>query len=177
MTALGASAFVTRGIGFAAWTLAAVTIGALAGMLIRRIIPAMAVTLGAYLGLDLLTWLVLRPNYPLALVTSNPSLFSGFSGPAADSPWLLSTWWTGPGGKPASQSAVSQVLALFPQNGPPKVRETLAQAFAHRGITEWWRYIPVSRFWPMQFIEAGWLLALSVLLTAATVGLVRRRAS
>jgi hypothetical protein len=29
----------------------------------------------------------------------------------------------------------------------------------------------------MQFIEAGWLLALSVLLIAATVWLVRRRAS
>jgi len=29
----------------------------------------------------------------------------------------------------------------------------------------------------MQFVEAGWLLALSVLLIAATVGLVRQRAA
>ena len=41
------------------------------------------------------------------------------------------------------------------------------------GNTQWSRYIPVSRFWPMQFVEAGWLLALSVLLIAATVWLVR----
>ena len=88
LTVLSATVFDTRGIDFAAWTLAAFTIGALAGMLIRRIIPAMAVTLGAYLGLDLLTWLVLRPHYPLALVTSNASLFngSGPSGPRALSP-------------------------------------------------------------------------------------------
>jgi hypothetical protein len=183
MTVFSASVFVTRGIAFAAWTLTAFTIGALAGMLIRRIIPAMAVSLGAYLGLDLLTWLFLRPHYPLALVTSNPGLFNGLSAPnsnglsASNSPWMLSTWWTGPGGKPASQSAVNQVLALFPHNGAPKVKETPAQAFAQHGITEWWRYIPVSRFWPMQFIEAGWLLALSVLLIAGTVWLVRRRAS
>jgi hypothetical protein len=169
------AAFVTRGIAFAAWTLAAFTIGALAGMLIRRIIPAMAVTLGAYLGLDLLTWLVLRPRYPLALITSNPGIAQGSS--ASRSPWILSTWWTGPGGKPASQSAVNHILALFPQNGPPRVKGTPAQAFAQHGITQWWRYIPVSRFWPMQFIEAGWLLALSVLLIAATIWLVRRRAS
>ena len=57
------------------------------------------------------------------------------------------------------------------------MKETPAQAFAQHGITQWWRSIPVSRFWPMQFIEAGWLLALSLLLTAATVWLVRRRAT
>ena len=137
MTVLSATVFGTRGIAFAAWTLAAFTIGSFAGMLIRRIIPAMAVTLGAYLGLDLLTWLFLRPHYPLALVTSNPSIDSGPI--SVNSPWVLSTWNT--------------------------------------GGTRWTRYIPVSRFWPMQFIEAGWLLALSVLLIAATVWLVRRRAA
>ena len=57
------------------------------------------------------------------------------------------------------------------------MKETLAQEFAQHGITVWQRYIPVSRFWPMQFVEAGWLLALSVLLIAATVWLVRRRAA
>ena len=45
-----------------------------AGMLIRRIVPAMAVTLAAYTGLALATWLFLREHYPLALVTSNPSI-------------------------------------------------------------------------------------------------------
>ena len=57
------------------------------------------------------------------------------------------------------------------------MKETLAQEFAQHGITVWQRHIPVSRFWPMQFVEAGWLLALSVLLIAATVWLVRRRAA
>ena len=167
--------FATHGIAFAAWTLVAFAIGALAGMLIRRIVPAMAATLGVYLGLALATWLFLREHYPLALVTSNPSMFdSSFS---ANAPWVLSTWYTGPGGKPASQSALNQIFALFPHNGPPKVKETLAQEFAQHGITAWFRYIPVSRFWPMQFVEAGWLLALSVLLIAATVWLVRRRAA
>jgi len=34
---------------------------------------------------------------------------------------------------------------------------------------------PAGRFWAFQFIEGGWLLALSVLLIAATVWLVHRR--
>jgi hypothetical protein len=99
LSRLSATVFATQGVAFAAWTLAAFTLGALAGMLVRRIVPAMAATLGAYLGLALLTWLVLRPHYP------------------------------------------------------------------------------VSRFWPMQFVEGGWLLMLSVLFIAATVQLVRRRAA
>src|SRR5450755_1581098 len=75
-------------------------IGALAGMFIRRIVPAMAVTLAAYTGLALATWLFLREHYPLALVTSNPSINSGpFS---VNDPWVLNTSYTGPGDKPAS---------------------------------------------------------------------------
>jgi hypothetical protein len=53
----------------------------------------------------------------------------------------------------------------------------LTTTFAQHGITQWTRYIPVSRFWPMQFVEAGWLLVLSALLIAATVWLARRRAA
>ena len=48
---------------------------------------------------------------------------------------------------------------------------------SQHGDTLWANYQPASRFWPFQLIESGWLLALSVLLIAATVWLVRRRAS
>lgn len=183
LTLFSSGVFTTRGVAFAAWCLAAFAIGAFLGMLLRRVVAAMAATLGAYLGLQLLTWLFLRAHYPFALVTSNASLFGPQQGSAFPSaapvstPWVLGTWYTGPGGKPASQSAVNQVLGLFPTHGAPKTSETLTQALAQHGITQWWRYIPVTRFWPMQFFEAGWLLVLSVLLIAATVALVRRRAA
>jgi hypothetical protein len=137
MNVLAAGVFVARGIDFAAWTLVAFAIGVFLGMLIRRVVPAMAATLGAYLGLQLLAWLVLREDYPVAINTTNASLFSGPSTP--NSPWILKTWTA--------------------------------------GSTDWWRYIPVSRFWPMQFIESGWLLILAIALGSATVWLVRRRAA
>jgi hypothetical protein len=38
------------------------------------------------------------------------------------------------------------------------------------------RHYPVRTFWPMQLLEAGWLLVLSAALIAAAVWLVRRRA-
>jgi hypothetical protein len=33
----------------------------------------------------------------------------------------------------------------------------------------WTSYQPVTRFWPFQYIEADWRLALSLLLMAATI--------
>ncbi len=47
--------FDLRGVTFAAWTLAAFAIGALAGRLIRRVVPAIVATLAAYAGLALAT--------------------------------------------------------------------------------------------------------------------------
>jgi hypothetical protein len=177
---LAATVFDTRGIAFAAWTLAAFAIGALAGVLIRRIVPAMVVTLGAYAGLALATWLFLREHYLPPLVTRQPG-FSFSTRPAAgSSPWVLRSWFTGPGGRPASQSAIDRLLRAYQPGGrsaQASPANGLAQVLAQHGYTQWTSYIPASRFWPMQFIEGGWLLALSLLLLAATVWLVRRRAA
>jgi len=43
--------------------------------------------------------------------------------------------------------------------------------------TQVWTYLPGSDFWRLQLIEGGWLLALSALLIAATLWLVRHRAA
>ncbi len=99
-----------RGITFAAWTLAAFAIGTLAGMLIRRVTPAIANTRAAYAGLAFGAGLYLRQRY------------------------------------------LPPVLA----------RELFKRA---------------SRFWAFQWIESGWLFALTVLLIAATIWPVRRRAA
>jgi hypothetical protein len=185
LTPLAGAVFGNRPVTYAAWTLLAFVVGACAGMLLRRVVPAILVTLGVYTGLQLLTRLVLFKNYPVSLVTSNPSAAGVSVGIPSGSqsaingspnmPWDLSSWYTH-GGAPASPALVNKVLAMAPHNGAaPKY--TLAQALAHYDVTEWWRYIPTTRFWPMQFIEGGWVLVLSILIGAATVYLVRHRAA
>jgi len=171
---LDAGVFDLRGVAFAAWTLAAFAIGALAGMLIRRVVPAIAATLAACTGLAVAAGLYLREHYMTPLLVKN-----------ADAPrnaWIISQWWT-KGGKPVSQSALSQFLQQgAPQlaggkGGLPQDDPTVNQYLAQHGYTLWTSYQPGSRFWPFQWIEGGWLLALSVLLIAATIWLVRRRAA
>src|SRR5260370_873412 len=65
--------FDLLGVAFAAWTLAAFAIGVLAGMLIRRVVPAIAATLAAYAGLALAPTLWLRAHYMTPLLTPKPN--------------------------------------------------------------------------------------------------------
>jgi hypothetical protein len=167
--------FDLRGIAFAAWTLTAFAIGGLAGMLIRRVVPAIIATLTAYTGLALVAANVLRPHYLAPLVTSKTNV--------PGSAWIMSQWWT-KGGKFAfvgwhdAPQNLLQGCAAVPVGplGKPSPA-TLSQCFAQHGYTHWTRYQPASRFWAFQSIEGGWLLALSVLLIAVTVWVVRRRAA
>jgi hypothetical protein len=172
---LDAGVFDLRGVAFAAWTLAAFAIGALAGMLIRRVATAIAATLAVYTGLAVAAGLYLREHYMAPLLVKNAS--------APRSAWVISQQWYAKGGQPVSQNALSQVLQQgAPQlaggkGGIPQDDPTVNQYLAQHGYTLWTTYQPGSRFWPFQWIEGGWLLALSVLLIAATVWLVRRRAA
>jgi ABC-type transport system involved in multi-copper enzyme maturation permease subunit len=164
--------FDLRGVTFAAWTLAAFAVGVLAGALIRRVVPAIVATLVVYTGLAFAVGGFLRQHYLAPLVTRKLNI--------PDSAWVLSQQWFTKSGRTASQSVLTQVLQsapgqLFGKGGVPK-SVTVWQYLAHHGFTQVTTYQPASRFWPFQWIEGGWLLALSVLLIAVTVWLVRRRA-
>jgi hypothetical protein len=63
--------FSLRQVTFPAWTLAAFSIGALAGMLIRRVVPAIVATLAAYAGLAFAPAGFLRERYLTSLVTTS----------------------------------------------------------------------------------------------------------
>jgi hypothetical protein len=191
LSPLMAITFDLRGVAFAAWALVAFAIGVLAGVLIRRVVPAMFATLAAWSGLAVVTGVYLRPHYETPLLTR------GFNLPSAA--WVVSQRWT-LHGKPVSLSAVDHVLQKIGAQvtGPGQFGPTQSPASAngnsaflgpggvwrsaptyllHHGFTELTSYQPDSRFWPFQWIEGGWLLALSLLLIAATIWLVRRHAA
>jgi hypothetical protein len=169
--------FDLRGVAFAAWTLAAFAIGGLAGMLIRRVVPAIAATLAAYTGLAFAAGLI-RQHYLAPLVTSNPNL--------PESAAVISQWGTR-GGRfayagPAPDNLLQQFCPAQPSTPgvfvpKPSLGSLVQHCLSPHGYTQWTSYQPASRFWPFQWIEGGWLLALCVLLIAATVWLVRRRAT
>ena len=170
-TPLAPALFDLRGVAYAAWTLAAFSIAALAGMLIRRVVPAIVAALAVYFGLALLPGLWLRQHYLTPLLTTSNNV--------PGSGWIIGQWFT-KGGRfafavPQKSGTIAGLIQQHCPSAPNSL--TLGQCLARHGYTQWTSYQPATRFWPFQWIEAGWLLALSLLLIAATVWLVRRRAA
>jgi hypothetical protein len=175
---LSPTAFNQLGIALAAWTVTAFAIGVLAGVVIRRVIPAIFATLAVWTGLAFATGLFLRPHYASPVVTSNANLAPGN--------WVLSQVWTA-GGKPASLDMINQTLGrvdiraitpgLFEPGPATPANVDPIQYLTQHGYLQITTYQPVGRFWPFQVIEGSWLLALSVLLIVTTVWLVRHRAA
>ena len=171
-----ATLFGLREVTFPAWTLAAFALGALAGMLIRRVVPAIVATLAAYTGLAIATAGFLREHYLTSLVTTS----SNFDVPGTSTGWIISQWSTKDGrfafaGNPPTSLVSQFLLFLFIGEG---------------GRAGWIRPVPGSaRLHAVDQLPAGqpvlavpvdrggWLLALSALLVAATVWLVQRRAA
>jgi hypothetical protein len=173
--------FSLREITFPAWTLAVFAIGALAGMLIRRVVPAIVASLAVYAGLAIAAAGLLREHYLTPLVTSSPSL--------PGTAWLLGQSWTKDGRFAFAGNPPLNLLNQFCNfaqspggkggggGGPSSSVNPFAQCLAPHGYTMWTSYQPASRFWPFQWIEGGWLLALSAVLIAAAIWLVQRRAA
>jgi hypothetical protein len=169
--------FSLREVTFPAWTVAAFAIGALAGMLIRRVVPAVVATLAAYTGLAFASAGLLREHYLTPLVTTSVN--------PPGTAWIISQWWTRDGrfafatNPPLSVLSKSCSALQSGKPGPPGegFAQQMARCLAQHGYTQWTSYQPASRFWPFQWIEGGWLLALSALLIAGTIWLVRRRAA
>jgi hypothetical protein len=172
---LAPQVFDLRGVVFAGWALAAFAISACAGALVKRTIPAIVAAVAVWSGLLLLVAFWLRGHYQAAL--TGVGLVNSAGGTGQGTPWILTQWWTQPGGAPASQSEISALSSQLRQAGGLPTAQAVQQWFAEQGYLRYYTYQPASRFWHFQLIEGGWLLVLSVLLGAGTVWLVRHRAA
>ncbi len=176
--ALFPTVFDLSGVALAAWTLTAFSMGALAGALIRKVTPAMFATLAVWAGLAVLIGGYLRAHYLAPVVTTSLE--------EPHPAWILSQLWT-LGDKPASLDMINNTLRAIdahantvqnfsPGPATPAGVDPLNYLTQH-GYALFTTYQPDSRFWTFQWIEASWLLCLSLLLLGATVWLIRRRAS
>jgi hypothetical protein len=167
--------FDTHGItplGYAAF---AFTLGIAAGALIRRTIPAMAVTLAVFAALQIAVPLWVRPNLaqadhmviPVTSVNNGPMTGPGGSTfnlttqgvPGQPGAWLLSSGPVNAAGQPVSNTpaACIAVSAANPSAFP--------DCLTSHGIREAVTYQPASRYWPFQWTETAIYLALALALT------------
>jgi hypothetical protein len=193
--------FDQRGVVPIAYALFAFALGVTAGVLIRRTLPAMAVTLAGFVGIRMLIQYVVRPNLispmhrNLALGTNlavgikrSPTGVSLVTG----RPDLHGAWVTGSTVvNAAGQSPTTEVIrhacaaALAPapppagksQVPPPGALRAFHQCLHNLGLNYHLAltYQPDSRFWSLQLLESGIFLVVAGLLAVITVSWVRRR--
>ena len=198
-------AYEVSGLVFAARTLFAFMLGALAGTLIRRTVPAVAVTVAAWLAavVPSMIWLrhlIEKPvtllatagaeRTPIALELSNANSISlGTNAPQGA--WEIARWTQDAAGHHLSSSGIFALLQKANVNlGPPAGGP--AQAGPTRGVPApgidsfltWLgehgyrlgvSYQPASRFWHFQGVEAAAYVVLALLCAAANVWWIRRR--
>jgi hypothetical protein len=158
--------FDIQGVVPIAYTIFAAALGLVASVLWRRTLPAMATTVGAFIGVRLLIELVARPHYMTPAVN-----FAAFGPPPSIEFGSLT---------------ISQDVALHGQvlSGPIRLPESCA-AFGTReqtsacmhGLGYQFRtsYQPANRYWQFQWIETGIFVALAAILVAVAVIALRRR--
>ncbi len=157
-------AYEVEGVVFAVRVLLGFTLGAFAGTVLRRTVPAIATAMAAWFAIVVPTALFLRPHFEAPL-TAPVNMTSKFS-----TEWALSQWWVDPGGHRLSGAAYNALVRSLPTSDPQSW-------LANHHYVLWETYQPASRFWTFQAIEASGLCLLALALAGATVWWVRRRAS
>lgn len=173
---LDPTVFSTTGLAIAAWALLGFGLGALAGVLWRKVVPALASAFAVWFGLAFLTATQLRNHYGVPLRTTSLRI--------PDHASVVSQWWT----KDGAQVSDAQINRILETYGAQVTGHSITvhvqpggvdpfQALVQQGYLQVTTYHPDSRYWSFQWIEAGWLVAVTLVLLATSLWLVRRRAA
>ena len=180
--ALNADAFQVNhfditGIVPAGYAVFAMALGISTGTLLRRTLPALAVTLAGFTALRALTALWLRLRY-MTPVTVYYKLTAPFT--PAGSYLGIGQGWIGPNGQPPvpgpgnygfGGAPVPAVCEKF-MSGPNPNPLPCLMAHGYRGYVT---YQPASRFWAFQGIETGIFVVLAAILLAVTFWVLKWR--
>ncbi len=192
-----AMTFSSRDIVPLAYAAFAFALGTTAGLLLRRTIPAMAVTLAVFAGIQILVPTLIRPNllpsttvtFPVNKTTASQatSIYTRGGGseiyiaglPVPQGAWVISA--------PPVEDSSGQVVAAynhlpcFPGTSGPPTKGTgldvdqtaacLAAYDLHQSVT----YQPARYYWPLQWYETGIFLALAGALSCTSFWWSRRR--
>ncbi len=171
-------------IGYAAFAFA---LGVTAGMLIRRTVPAMAITLAVFAAVQVVMRLWIRPHLITPAHTTSALNIASITATGSDVPggglfvdatvnipgaWVYSSQMITPSGHLASTEPATQACA-----GPNTTGNTCNAYIARLHLRQVVTYQPASRYWAFQWYETAIFLGLAVILAGACFWQIRRRRS
>ncbi|MGW3788446.1 ABC transporter permease subunit [Micromonospora chokoriensis] len=178
--------FAARGIVPIGYATLAFVVGVATGLLLRRTLGAMAVTLLVVVGLQVAAPFVVRPWLAQPVTTVSPLDVDGGYGismnldtgrmtlhvePDRRGDWIVSSTTI------TSTGAEFSGPADMTQCGPnaPRDRETCPRWLEKQNLSLKVSYVPGSKFWNLQWREFGVLIALTAVLSLLSLWWVRRR--
>jgi hypothetical protein len=180
--------FDIEGIMPAAYSVFAMALGIAAGTLIRRVLPALGVTLGVFFAVRLMIMGWVRQHY-MTPITNTFSISQSAILQPKGSAWILGQGFSGPNGPLAvpGGSLVQSVADGFPAadvpaachaylpHGGSRLTSGLFSCLSSHGYSQYVTYQPAARYWPFQFIEAGIFVVLAAALIAVAFAVINRR--
>jgi hypothetical protein len=177
--------FASRGITPVAYAAFAFALGVTVGVLIRRTVPAMAVTLAVFAAIQIVMPLWVRPHFipPSHAATAlDPATIDFINtsgnghlikvGAAVNLPgaWVLGQQMVTPGGHEFTGPAPAACMS----NTAPFTE--CEAALGRMNLRQLVTYQPASRYWAFQWYETGLFLVLAGALCGCCAWLIRRRA-
>jgi len=154
------------------YALFAMALGICAGLLLRRTIPAMAVTLAGFAGVRVLISQWLRLHY-MTPVTVYYNLAGNWSPTGA---YLgVSQGILGPNGQAPPAAANGANFNGISVPAECAQSNNIQSCLAAHGYRGYLSYQPANRFWAFQGIETGIFVALAAILLAVTSWVLKRR--
>ena len=164
--------FASHGItplGYAAF---AFTLATAVGVLTRRVLPAMAITLAIFAAVQLAMPLWIRPHltppsHTVAGIFAADLAYGSLTAnvvPGHPDAWILSSQALNPAGQPVTTIPAACSSVSYPGQKGGASALTPAQCMQSHGYREAISYLPTSRYWPLQWTETGIFLALAVAL-------------
>jgi hypothetical protein len=173
---LGAEAFDFEGAVTVAYTVFAAAVALAAATLIRRALPAIGLTIAAFLGLRLATEGWLRFHYLPAIHATG---LVGHPPPANQSgAWISDSGASLPVGFHGTAQGLAHACGIANPD-PGDLGDMIGlghdRCLALHGLHEFAVYQPASRFWALQGVETTIFLGLAAGLVALSVWAVQRR--
>jgi hypothetical protein len=151
----------------------AVALAVAMGTLLRRTIPAMAVTLGGFFVVRLLIELNARPYYQPPSTLQWDPLRTTPNIPVSD--WIIYDGFVDPYGNHADLGQITSACGVNGAHVSWQLGNLFTQCVHAHGWLGYIIYQPDNRFWLFQGIESAIFLGLAALLLALAVYWVRRR--
>jgi hypothetical protein len=162
---IGSADFAQRGVVPIGYALFGLALGTSAGVLLRRMLPAMAATLAAFFVVRFVVQRAIRTHLVGVETVRLPFLGS----PGARG-WVLSSHTVDAAGNTISRARAETLLSAECDitRDTPKVDAALADCAQRIGIHDVARAHTLDQFWTLQAVELGLFIALTGVIIAAT---------